>query len=338
MAQHLTLDEIARRAGVSRTTASRVLNQRPNVRADVRRRVLDVIEETGYQPHHVARSLAAQRSQIIGLVLPRRADTLFTDSYFPRLIQGVAQACNQHDYTLSLFLLQSAEDEEKLYPRIAAKGLLDGLIVQVGELSDQWITRLAGTELPLVVAGRPAQAEALSYVDVDNVAGAYQATTHLIHRGYKRIGTITGALNTTSALDRKTGYRRALQEHGYTLDETLIIEGDFTETGGYYTMQRMLRQRPDAVFVASDTMALGALRAIHEVGLKVPKDVALVGFDDLPPALQANPPLTTIRQPITGFGAKAVEMLLDIIGNGPEPPRRVVFGVELVIRKSCGAV
>ncbi len=338
MTQHLTLDEIARRAGVSRTTASRVLNHQPNVRGDVRQRVLDVIAETGYQPHHVARSLAAQHSQIIGLVLPRRADALFTDSYFPRLIQGIAQACNQRDYTLSLFLLQSAEDEEKLYPRIAAKGLLDGLIVQVGDIGNQWITRLAGTALPLVVAGRPEHTETLSYVDVDNVMGAYQAVTHLIHRGYKRIGTITGALNTTAALDRQAGYRRALQDHGHAPEETLIAQGDFTEIGGYYTMQRLLRQRPDAVFVASDTMALGALRAIHEVGLKVPADIALVGFDDLPPAMQADPPLTTIRQPVLSFGAKAVEMLLDIIENGPEPTRRVVFGVELIVRKSCGAV
>ncbi|MBN2002073.1 MAG: LacI family DNA-binding transcriptional regulator [Anaerolineae bacterium] len=338
MAQHLTLDEIARRAGVSRTTASRVLNQRPNVREDVRNRVLSVIAETGYQPHHVARSLAAQRSQIIGLVLPRRADTLFTDSYFPRLIQGIAQACNQRDYTLTLFLLQSAEDERKLYPRIAAKGLLDGLIVQVGETGDQWIAHLAECSLPLVIAGRPVDTQHFSYVDVDNVTGAYQATLHLIQRGYKRIGTITGALNTTAALDRLTGYRRALQERGHTPEEALIVEGDFTETGGYYAMQRLLPQHPDALFVASDTMALGALRALREAGLRVPDDVALVGFDDLPPAMQANPPLTTIRQPVLGFGAKAVEMLLDIVENGPEPPRRVVFGVELVVRKSCGAV
>jgi LacI family transcriptional regulator len=117
----------------------------------------------------------------------------------------------------------------------------------------------------------------------------------------------------------------------------LIVEGDFTETGGYYAMQRLLPQKPDAVFVASDTMALGALKALHETGLEAPHDIALVGFDDLPPATLAKPPLTTIRQPVHQFGVKAVETLFDVIENGPTPPRHVVFGTELVVRGSCGA-
>ncbi len=333
----LTLDEIARLAGVSRTTASRVLNNQPNVRPAVRERVQRVIEETGYHPNPVARSLAIQRTHILGLVLPRRSDVVFTDPYFPRLIQGIAQACNAHEYTLGLFLLQTPEDESKLYPRIAQKGLLDGLIIQVGEIGDQLITLLLKKDIPLVVAGRPLHDAQVSYIDVNNVQGAYQAVSHLIHLGHTHIGTITGTLNTTAALDRRAGYEQALREHALPLEDALIVTGDFTENGGSQAMQQLLPRRPTAVFVASDAMAFGALRTLREAGIHVPNDMALVSFDDLPPAISAEPPLTTVHQPVLRFGEQAVEMLLDILQNGSEPPRRVILETELVIRDSCGA-
>ncbi len=337
MTDKLTLDEIAQRAGVSRTTASRVLNNRPNVRPEVRERVQQVIEETGYSPNPVARSLAIQHTHILGLVLPRRSDTVFTDPYFPVLIQGIAQACNDHEYTLGLFLLQTPEEERKLLPRIAHKGLLDGLIIQVGEIGDQLIARLLEKNVPLVVAGRPAQEIPVSYIDVDNVAGAYQAVSHLIRLGHTRIGTITGALNTTAALDRRTGYEQALREHGLPLEDALVAPGNFNESSGYQAMQQLLPHRPTAIFVASDVMVFGALRALSEAGLRVPEDMALVGYDDLPPAANAAPPLTTVHQPVLRFGEQAVEILLDILENGSVPPRRVILDTELIIRDSCGA-
>lgn len=333
----LTLDEIARRAGVSRTTASRVLNNQPNVRPEVRERVQHVIEETGYRPNPVARSLAIQRTHILGLVLPRRSDTVFTDPYFPVLIQGIAQACNDHEYTLGLFLLQTPEEERKLLPRIAHKGLLDGLIIQVGEIGDQLIALLLEKNIPLVVAGRPAQEIPVSYIDVDNVTGAYQAVSHLIRLGHTRIGTITGALNTTAALDRRAGYEQALHEHGLPLEDVLITPGNFNESSGYQAMQQLLPHRPTAVFVASDVMVFGALRALSEAGLRVPEDMALVGYDDLPPAANAVPPLTTVHQPVLRFGEQAVEILIDILENGSAPPRRVILDTQLIIRNSCGA-
>lgn len=337
MSDNLTLDEIASRAGVSRTTASRVLNNGPNVRPEVRARVQRVIAETGYRPHPVAQSLASQQSHVIGLVLPRRTEALFNDPYFPRLTQGIAQACNDHDYTLALFLMQTEADEQKFYPRISRKGLLDGIVIQVGQIGDALIARLLESDLPTVVAGRPLNHPNANYVDVDNIAGAHTAVLHLLQLGHKRIGTITGEICTTAALDRYTGYCKALQAHDLPMDETLISEGYFTEIGGYEAMQRLLAHAPDAVFVASDTMALGALKAIYEAGLTVPQGVAVVGFDDLPPASLAKPALTTVRQPVHLFAVKAVEMLLDVIQNGSEPPRQIVLETELVIRGSCGA-
>jgi LacI family transcriptional regulator len=333
----LTLEDIARKAGVSRSTVSRVVNGHPNVRDEVRERVWSVIKSTGYHPNAAARTLASQRSSMIGLVLPRSVSSFFTDPYFPHLTQGIAQACNQYDYTLSLFLIGTKEDEEKIFPRISRRGLLDGILLQSGQFGDQLIDRLVGSNIPLVIAGRPFHSDDISYIDVDNVNAAEQAVSHLIRLGRRRIGTITGSTNSTVSIDRKEGYLKALIKHGLQPDQSLIAEGDFTDESGYQAMHRLLATQPDAVFAASDLMAIGAMRAAREAGLKVPGDIAFVGFDDLPIAARAECPLTTIRQPVVEFGAKAVEILLDLIENGIEPARQVIMSTKLIIRKSCGA-
>lgn len=334
---NLTLEDIAKQSGVSRSTVSRVVNNHPNVSEDVRKRVKEVINKTGYQPHAAARTLASQRSWMLGLVLPRSVSSFFADPYFPRLTQGIAQACNQYNYTLGLFLISTKEDEEAIFPRVSRKGLLDGILLQSDQLGDQLTNQIIQSKIPLVIIGRPFYNKNVSYIDVDNVNGAFTAVSHLIRLGYQRIGTITGVSTRTVSVDRKEGYIKALTERGRNIDESLIVEGDFTEAGGYYAMQQLLPNKPDAVFAASDIMAIGAMRAIREAGLRVPEDIALVGFDDLPLATMPEPRLTTIRQPVYQFGVKAVEILLDLIENGIEPPRRIIMDTELIIRNSCGA-
>ncbi|HOA24319.1 MAG TPA: LacI family DNA-binding transcriptional regulator, partial [Aggregatilineales bacterium] len=334
---NLTLEDIARMAGVSRSTVSRVLNEHPNVRQEVRERVWEVIRRTGYHPNAAARTLASQRSWVIGLVLPRSVSSFFTDPYFPHLTQGIAQACNQHNYTLSLFLVATKEDEEKIFPRVSRKGSLDGILVQSGEIGDQLIDRLVESSVPLVIIGRPFHTEGVSYIDVDNVSAAETAVRHLLELGRRRIGLISGPFNTTVGRDRYDGYLHALASYGIDVDRALVAEADFTEVGGYTAMQRLLPAKPDAVFAASDLMAIGAMRAARDAGLRVPEDIAFVGFDDLPIATMASCPLTTIRQPVAEFGVKAVETLIDVIENGLEPPRQVIMGTELVVRASSGA-
>lgn len=331
----LTLEDIAKQAGVSRSTVSRVVNNHPNVSHAVRERVLEVIQTTGYHPNLAARTLASQRSWVIGLVLPHSVSIFFTDPYFPRLTQGIAQACNQHNFTLALFLAGSIEDEDKIIPRVSRYGLLDGVIVQAGHQGDQLIGRVRESRIPMVIAGRPFQADKLSFVDIDNVRGAYNAVSHLIRLGYQRIGTITGLLRSAVGADRQTGYLKAISDRGRELDKTLIVEGDFTEEGGYYAMRKLLVHEPDAVFAAADIMAIGAMRAVREAGLGIPEDIAFIGFDDLPFTTPINPPLTTIRQPVEKFGTIAVEILIDLIENGTEPPRRIMLETELIIRESC---
>ena len=335
---NLTLEDIAQRAGVSRSTVSRVVNNHPNVSGKVRQRVLSIIQETNYQPHAAARALASQHSWMIGLILPHSVSSFFTDPYYPHLTKGIAQACNQHDYTLALFLAGTKDDEQKIFPRLARKGWLDGVVVQSGHHGEQWIIRrMIDASLPLVVAGRPFRADNVSYIDIDNIAASYTAVSHLIRLGRRRVATIAGPANSTVGLDRLAGYRRAITEHGMVLDKNLIAEGDFTEASGYYAMQTLLPARPDAVFAASDGMAMGAMRAAQEAHRTIPGDIAFVGFDDLPLAAFSGIQLTTVRQPVIQFGIQAVETLIDLIENGINPPRHIIMNTELVIRQSCGA-
>jgi len=333
----LTLEEIAQLSGVSRSTVSRVINDQPNVKAEVRERVLKVVAETGYHPDPAARSLAGRRTGVIGLVIPRAVTMLFNDPYIPRLLQGITQTCNAHDYTLSLFLLHTQEEEEKLHPRILRTQLFDGVIVQAAEIGDLLISQMVEHQVPFVMIGRSEDDSVVSFVNVDNVIGAYTAVSHLIQLGYQRIATITGPLDQSAGFDRRQGYLNAMQDRGRSADPDLIVQGDFTETSGYISMQRLLPHKPDAVFTASDTMAFGALRALRQAGLSVPQDVAMIGFDDLMPSATSDPPLTTIRQPILRVGTQVIETLIDILNNGLTPARRIVMPTELVIRGSCGA-
>ena len=334
--EKLTIRQIAQLAGASRSSVSRVLNNHPNVSPETREKVQKVIDETGYQPDPIARSLSGRRSQIIGLVIPLAIRSLFDDPFFPRLIQGISQACNSHDYTLSLFLFHSREEEEKLFDGIAHNQLLDGVIVTATRTGDALIPRLLDSQMPLVVQGRYDDPR-VSYVDVDNVTGAATAVAHLLRLGHERIATVAGPLDSTAAQDRKQGYLDALRDRGRPVDEALLASGDFTQAGGYEAMQRLLPQRPDAVFVASDTMAMGVLQAIRGAGLGVPDDIALVGFDDLPQATMVEPALTTVRQPVHRAGGLAVELLIERLENGAKLPRRLVLPTELVVRDSCGA-
>lgn len=334
----LTLEEVAKLAGVSRSTVSRVVNKPEHVSPKNRERVLKVIKETGYQPNQAARILASRRSNIIGLIIPSRADLIFTDPYFAALITGISRACNAHDYTLALFVFHSQEEQNQVYQRALGTGLLDGLIVTADKITDPLIPQIIARKIPAVYVGRPIDKTNTSFVDVDNVAGAYMAVSHLLRLGYQRIATIAGPMSSTTSIDRHEGYIKALRERDRPIEDDLIVCGDFTRDSGYTAMRQLLPHRPDAVFVATDTMALGAIQAIHEANLTIPDDIAIVGFDDLPPAIIADPPLTTIRQPVNQNGMLAVEMLIDLLETGPERPHHTILPTELVIRATCGAM
>ena len=329
-----TLVEVARLAGVSRSTVSRVINDDPNVGAETRQRVWEAVRESGYQPHAVARSLVTKRTQIIGIVIPELVTALFTDPFFPILLRSATESCNEHRYQLMLSLFSSSADRQEMYERLVGNAYLDGVIVASAALDDPLIPDLLRDGVPFVCVGRHPDARVRS-VDVDNVGGARMAVDYLIRLGHRRIGALTGRLDTAHGQDRLDGYRQALTTHGIPFSEDLIVEGDFTEGSGMTGVQRLLPADPSAVFVASDTMAVGALRALRQGGVEVPRDIALVGFDDIPVASTIEPPLTTVRQPIGRLATLAVETLLDLIEHPGSGPRRMVLPTQLVIRESC---
>ena len=332
----LTLEDIARQAGVSRATVSRVINGDVNVREKTRANVMEIIQQSNFQPNIAARSLAAGRTNVIGLVIPAGVSAIFTDPYFPYLIQSVSLACNSKDYSTMLWLAEP-EFERRMMRQILHSGLLDGVIVSSMLMEDPIVLALNGSHKPFVLFGRHPNLD-VNYIDAENVRGGYEATLHLIQLGHKRIATITGPQNMIAGYDRFEGYRKALEGRGFPVLPELIAEGDFSEASGYLATQRLLAANPTAIFVASDTMAEGALRALRDAGLRVPQDVAVVGFDDMPDASRTNPPLTTIRQPTRQMGALAVNTLIDIIQNPGEHKRHIILPIELVIRESCGAL
>jgi LacI family transcriptional regulator len=321
-------------SGVSRSTVSRVINGDPNVNEHTRSKVEEVIQSVDFHPNLAARGLAAGRTQVLGLVIPTGVTAIFSDPYFPLVVQGVASACNAFGYSVMLWLAEP-EYERKTISKILYGGLIDGVIVSSMQMDDPLLERLAESRQPFVTIGRHPTDHRVSYVDVDNRAGAHQGVSYALRMGHKRIAIINGPENTIASWDRYHGYEDALRDRGQSVSPDLVASGDFSSAGGYLAMKRLLPHGPDAVFVASDAMALAAMRAIHEAHLRIPEDIAVVGFDDIPAAATSNPPLTTVRQPIQRTGSVAAEMLIDLIEH-PEPqPRRIVLPTELVIRSSC---
>ena len=329
----LKLEDIGRMAGVSRSTVSRVVNGEGSVRPDVRRRVEDVIRETGYTPNAAARSLVSNRSGVLGLVIPSRVHSLFEDPYFANLIQGITRQSNQAGVTLSLFLFQSEQEERQIYPRVVESGYLDGVIITATRRGDPLVERMAAHGMPLVMIGRP-DVDRIPFVDVDNRGGAEMAARHLVATGGDRIGLIGAPMNTTAGVDRFDGFIAGLSAAGREFDGSLHVEADFSESGGHAAMHALLDRGVDAVFAASDSMALGALRAARDRGVAVPDEVTLMGFDGFGASEQSVPPLTTVRQPVAATATRAVDMLLEIVNGEVTTPAAAVIPVELVARET----
>ncbi|MCX6082882.1 MAG: LacI family DNA-binding transcriptional regulator [Chloroflexi bacterium] len=332
----LTLEDIARLSGVSRSTVSRVINGDQKVREETRLQVLEVIQEHNYQPNIAARRLAAGRTNVIGLVIPTGVGNIFNDPYFSRLIQGVSAECNAREFSVMLWLAEP-EYERRTIRQIINNGIVDGVVVSSTQIDDPIVNSLYESGIPFVLIGHHPTLNITS-VDIDNIQAARNACTHLFTCLPARLrpATITGPQNTMAGRDRLTGFLQAIAENNLQNNPDLITEGDFSESGGYLAMQILLPARPDAVFVASDSMAAGAFRAIREAGLNIPKDISVVGFDDVAVAAQLDPPLTTIRQPIHRMGTQAVEMLIQIVQQTEKQPRQIILPSELIIRASSG--
>jgi LacI family transcriptional regulator len=335
----MNLEDIAKQAGVSRSTVSRVINNEPYVSEKTRTHVLEIIERLNFSPNHAARTLVTQRSRVIGVVIATTANVFFGDnSYFPMLLQGIAQSTNAEDYSMLLWLSRMDENREHFTQRITRNRISDGLLIASITDTDPLFDRLVSTTPHIVMVECPMRfRDRISYVTIDNVHGGQIATEHLIDLGHRRIAHITGHMTISDGQDRLMGYKRALESASIRFDPNLVTEGEFTYRAGYIAMKKLLPHKPDALFAAGDTTALGAMQAIQEAGMRVPDDIAIVGFDDLDVAIKATPQLTTIRQPIQEKGAVAARLLMDLIEGKAQNPHQVILPTQLVIRQSCGA-
>jgi len=327
-----TIEEVAAAAGVSRSTVSRVVNGSPSVSPSAVAAVEAAIRELNYVPNRAARSLASRQTHAIALVVPEDVTLFFSDPFFASIVAGVGSRLDGSDYILNLFI--ASDDPGAKTTSYLQGGNADGAIVVSHHTSDTFIDRIA-TALPVVFGGRPVrEREGDYYVDVDNVRGARDATDYLIGKGHRRIATITGPLDMPAGIDRLRGWRDALQAVG--IPEGPVEVGDFTADGGLAAMRRILDagEVPDAIFVASDLMARGAISTLAAEGLRVPDDVAIIGFDDSPVATTVTPRLTTMRQPTLLMGAAITDVLLTLLAGG-DPPHVTIMDIELVIRDSA---
>jgi DNA-binding LacI/PurR family transcriptional regulator len=329
--RQVTLDEVAVRAGVSRSAASRVLNNAPHVSKAKREAVQRAVADLGYVPNASARALATQQVGTVVLAISSDNPEVFADPFFAEVVVGISSVLEETELELVLMMATSARGQTRL-ERLLRTRQTDGVML-MSTHGDDPLARLAEqADVPVVFGGAPVAFEPKYYVDADNRGGARLATEHLIETGRRRIATITGRMDEGAGVARYKGYQEALAVAGQ--DARRVVHGDFSEVGGTRAMHELLAQHPDldAVFVASDQMAIGALRVLADAGRAVPDDVAVVGFNDITVARHTTPPLTTISQPIQSLGRELARMLLaTIAGQTPTP---LILPTRLVRRSS----
>lgn len=331
----LTIAEVARDAGVSSQTVSRVINNRPDVAPETRQRVQQVMNRLGYRPSAIARSLASKHTHTLGLIT---AD--FSDYFFTQVIAGAEVEARKRGYFFMLGSTERNPQDEPEYIRLLTERHVEGILFArpSAEPDHRHLLDLLHDEVPVVTTAYHLPGANLTVVDVDNVDGAQQATHYLLECGRRQIAMITGPATWKSVNDRTQGFQLALEGAGITFDPALVAEGDWSYQSGYRAMQALLDRGPafSALFAQNDQMAIAGIRALREAGRRVPQDVAVVGYDDIPVAEYCDPPLTTVRQPMREVGEVATQLLIQAVEEPGTVQGEVLLKAELMRRCSCG--
>lgn len=331
----LTIDQVAKLALVSRSVVSRVLNNRPNVSDESRKRVLEVVKKYNYRPNSVARSLVTKNTFEIGILTTRKGTEELGNGFWTLVQIGIFDECIQQGYFVRISFISSSVKEE-LHNFILDARKQDGVVLLTQESTDIVLDAFKDSNTAIVTEGHFPDYPDITSLDVDNFAGGYKATSHLIELGHRRIRALFANMDVQESVDRLNGYKKALDEAGIDYDSSLIHIGDYSQKSGYNSVQKWLETGLDftALFCASDTLAMGALLALHKAKIKVPDEVSIVGFDDLPIAQYTIPPLTTIRQPIYGKGKRLAQLLIEKIRNPESPVIHENLEPALIIRES----
>ncbi len=325
-----TIDDVAARAGVSISTVSRVLNRRDRVHPGTRARVEAAMHALRYRPSALARGLALRRCQTIGLLAPN-----ITDPFFVEMVRGVEQAAADAGYGL-LIARQLHPTEEQQYLSLFTNSCVDGVVLVAIGVRRRYLDRLVEEHLPFAVIQQDLGMDAPTFIS-DNYNGARAMGEHLVGHGFRRIAFIAGSDDTPDSADRLRGLSDVLQASGQTLDDVLLMRGDFGHASGYRAATQLLDlpRPPDAIFAANDQMAVGAIEAARDRGMRIPEQLAVVGFDDTDLSRYISPRLTTVRQPLRDMGRLATEAVIKSLEK-QVAPRCTIMPTELVVRESCG--
>ena len=339
MIKRVTAQDVAQAAGVSPTTVSFVLNNIEGMRIskETRNRVLEAAKELNYHPDSSAQKMARGKTSVIGLVLRQNPEKAYADLFLPDVMQGISSVIRENGYQM-LFIPLPPEDNEKSYTKLINERHVDGLIVSGPTENDYELVDVFNQGAKIVMMGK-IRGSNIPFIDIDNEKGAETAVSHLASLGHKRIAIITNApLDYDSSKDRYHGYKNTLKNYNIPFNEDLIFIGDRTPESGYIAMKSLLRldPLPTAVFIASDTVALGAMNILYEKGVSVPDELAIVGFDDIALARYVIPPLTTVHLPAYSLGLGAASMLIQQINNEEIESNQILLQTRLIIRESSG--
>lgn len=328
----VSIKDVARRAGVSSATVSRVLADKPHVRPELRRRVWEAVDELGYQPNRVARSLRAQQSKIIGLIISDIQNPFFTS-----VVRAVEDTAYERGF--SVFLCNADEDtrKEKMYLDLMRAEKVAGIIVSPTSEAGNPFQEVLNDDIPVVTIDRRTLSVETDAVLIDNVRAAYEIVSHLITDGHRRIGAVIGIPNCTTGRERMEGYRRALADHGIDVAPELTIQVLPKERQGYEAATRLLEMSapPTAIFTGNNLLTVGTLKAIHARNLRIPDDIALAGFDEMRWSSLIKPGLTVVEQPTYELGRTAAELLMKRLEDPCRPAQEVILDARLIVRQSC---
>ncbi|RKD21409.1 transcriptional regulator, LacI family [Caminicella sporogenes DSM 14501] len=329
----ITIKDIARIAGVSTATVSKILNKKDqNISETTRNRVLEIIKKYGYVPNRVASSLVTKRTNTLGLIIPD-----IVNPFFPELARGAEDKANERGYNLILCNSDNNVQKEEIYVDMLKEKMVDGIIFTASSRRTDKFKKLTSFQVPVITVDREIEGlKTHGIITVNNVKGAYDAVKYLLNRGYKKILHLTGPMTSKPTRDRYEGYCRALIDEGFEIEDCLVCEGDYSSDWGYEGILRALKRdiKFDSVFCGNDLIAIGAIKALKVKGFDIPREVGVIGFDDIYMAKMIDPDLTTIKQPNYEMGYKAAELLIDMIEKKEIKINKYVLDTRLVIRKS----
>lgn len=332
----VTLNDIAKIAKVSPSTVSRTIANNPKISRATREKIYKIMKELDYHPNIIARSLANKSTKIIGVILPGVAEKALQNPFFPEILRGISSMAYKHNYNILISYANNLDEEKEILNQFVQGRIAEGIILLASRIADPSVAQLLKLNFPFVVVGKPEREHEVNWVDNNNFTVGYDLTKHFLDEGHRKIAFLGVSSDYIVTLDRLNGYKKAIQDQGLTVDSELIVESKFSDGNGYDLMKNLFDKGvcPTGVIAGDDLLAFGAMQLINERGLKIPGDIAVAGFNNVPLANYSFPPLTSVEINPFSLGAKAFDLLIAAINSDCKSYNRAIVPGELVIRDS----